>query len=75
MQRILLNHQSRSLAKPGDKKTQKANEKFVKQLQKQLEKNTSPVDKGHKMVGTADNNIIGSDNWDSLDKLKALENR
>lgn len=70
----MLNHQSRSLAKPGDKQSQKANEKFVKQLQEQLEKN-STSDDGHKMVGTADNNVIGSDNWDSLDKLKALENR
>lgn len=75
LQRILLNHQSRSLAKPGDKKSQKANEKFVKQLQKQLQQQSSVKDDEHKIVGTASNNVIGTDNWDSLDKLKALENR
>ncbi|MDW3783622.1 hypothetical protein QI349_02600 [Staphylococcus saprophyticus] len=75
LQRILLNHQSRSLAKPGDKKSQKANEKFVKQLQKQLQQQSGVKDNGHKIVGTAENNVIGTDNWDSLDKLKALENR
>lgn len=75
LQRILLNHQSRSLAKPSDKKGQKANEKFVKALQKQLQSNTGKAEESHKMIGTAENNVIGTDNWDSLDKLKALENR
>ncbi len=75
LQRILLNHQSRSLAKPSDKKGQKANEKFVKSLQKMLNSNTGTPEDNHRMVGTASNNVIGTDNWDSLDKLKALENR
>lgn len=76
VQRLLLDHQSRSLVQRNDKQGQKANQKFVKQLQKQLQQGQSQTkEDGHRMVGTSDNNVIGTDNWDSLDKLKALENR
>lgn len=75
VQRLLLEHSSRMHANPKDKKSSKANEKFVKSLQKQLNANSKTADDGHKMLGTADNDVIGSDNWDDFDKLKALENR
>lgn len=75
VQRLLLEHSSRMHANPKDKKSAKANEKFVKSLQKQLNANGTTTDDGHKMLGTANNDVIGSDNWDDFDKLKALENR
>lgn len=75
VQRLLLDHQSRSLVQRNDKQGQKANQKFVKQLQKQLENQSQTKDGGRKMLGTANNDVIGNDNWDDFDKLKALENR
>lgn len=66
---------SRMNARAKDKKGQKANEKFIKSLKKQLNDKDKTSEDGHRMVGTAENDIIGQDNWGDLDKLKALESR
>ena len=69
-QRLYLDHISRMLAKPDSKEAQKQNEKFMKQINPE-KRNTvlSAGGKQHKMVG---NQKL---EWDSLEKLKALENR
>ncbi|MCH4482940.1 hypothetical protein MKR37_04325 [Staphylococcus haemolyticus] len=67
-QRLYLNHISRMLSKPESKEAQKQNEKFMKQISPNNTK-TSNAPKQHRMVG---NKKL---EWDSLDKLKALENR
>ncbi|MCT1482246.1 hypothetical protein M3C31_00090 [Staphylococcus hominis] len=55
------------LSKPENKEAAKQNEKFIKQISPD---NFTPKEqKQHKMVG---NKKL---EWDSLEKLKALENR
>lgn len=64
---LYLNHVSRMLSKPENKEAAKQNEKFIKQISPD---NFAPKEKKqHKMVG---NKKL---EWDSLEKLKALENR
>lgn len=66
-QRLYLNHMSRMHAQPQSKDQDKANQKFIKAIEPSRNKNGQPSN--HKMVG---NKKL---EWDSLDKLKAIENR
>ncbi|MCY1583356.1 hypothetical protein NW133_07415 [Staphylococcus pettenkoferi] len=74
-QRLYLNHMSRMVAQPQSKEQQKANEKFIKQIDPNNQRSSTLESGGHEMVGTSDNQVIGSDDWSDFDKLKALENR
>lgn len=74
-QRILLEHQSRMLSKPQDRQQAKANEKFIKALQKQIQRRTTDEESGRSMLGTSNNNVIGTNDWSDFDRLKSLENR
>lgn len=74
-QRILLEHQSRMLSKPQDRQQSKANEKFIKALQKQIQRRTTDEESGRSMLGTSNNNVIGTNDWSDFDRLKSLENR
>ncbi|NMK92079.1 hypothetical protein [Staphylococcus capitis] len=68
-QRLYLNHISRMLSKPESKEAQKQNDKFMKQINPDNIKPIGNEPKQHEMVG---NKKL---EWDSLEKLKALENR
>lgn len=67
-QRLYLDHISRMLAKPESKEAEKQNKKFMKEINPD-NKETLGEPKQHEMVG--DQKL----EWDSLEKLKALENR